>query len=117
MSTQSIIKRAASIIAVSVVLTGAAMQSARAADDNAWFLHQEEQTDGNFQNDDAAPTTSTPATSAQATSTQATATQATATQAISTPTVGTDDQASPATADKGQTTQSDVYDELQHNRD
>jgi hypothetical protein len=48
MNTPSIIKHAASILAVSVVLTGAAIQSARAADDNAWFLHQEEQTDGHF---------------------------------------------------------------------
>jgi hypothetical protein len=106
MNTPSIIKHAASIIAVSVVLTGAAMQSARAADDNMWFLHQEQQSDGSFQSDDAASTTPTPA--------------------ASTPAVGAQNQASLDATDQGQTAQSDdktaptnqtVYDELQHDRD
>jgi hypothetical protein len=105
MNTLSIIKHAASIIGVSVVLTGAAMQSAR-ADDNTWFLHQEQQTDGSYQNDDAAPATPTPA--------------------ASTPAVGTQNQASLDATDTGQAPQSDdkaaptnqtVYDELQHDRD
>jgi hypothetical protein len=58
MSTKSIIKHVASITGVVVVLSAAAMQSAQAAD-NTWFLHQLQQTDGGYdQNDDSAPASS-----------------------------------------------------------
>lgn len=106
MNTQSLIKHAASIIGASLVLSGAATQSARANDNNTWFLHQLEQTDGIYQNDDAAPATST--------------------HAASTAAVGTQDQASLDATDKAQTPQSDekaapinrpVNDEPQHDHD
>jgi hypothetical protein len=57
MNTKSILKHAASVIGVSVVLAGAAMQSVQAAD-NTWFLQQLQQSDGYSQNDEAAPATS-----------------------------------------------------------